>query len=103
MYPWSNFGRWVSIAAPGCAPSSWLVGIPSADFCGTSAAAPQVTSLAAVALALHPSLTPPSFAAALAASGAPLPDAGTAAGGVLDPARLLAALDAADRARVLGR
>ncbi len=79
------------------------MGLAAADFCGTSAAAPQVTSLAAVALALHPSLTAPSFAAALAASGAPLPDAGTAAGGVLDPARLLTALDTADRAPATGR
>ncbi len=47
LYPWSSFGSWVTLAAPGCALTTALGGGIS-SFCGTSAAAPLVAGLAAL-------------------------------------------------------
>lgn len=46
LYPWSNRGAWVDIAAPGCNPTLWR-GSGYAGFCGTSSASPLVAGLAA--------------------------------------------------------
>jgi len=92
-YPWSNFGSWVTVAAPGCAMTTWPGGGWKNDFCGTSTAAPFVAGLAGLARSLRPTLTPADFAAALRSSAAPLPDAGVASAGVPDANRLLLALD----------
>jgi subtilisin family serine protease len=58
LYGWSNRGRdWVQLAAPGCdiAP---VRGGGYGTFCGTSAATPIASGIAALALALDPGLTP---------------------------------------------
>lgn len=56
LYPWSNYGPWVQIAAPGCNVAS-LVGGGYGEFCGTSSATPVVSGLAALALAAKPGAT----------------------------------------------
>lgn len=99
-YGWSNFGSWVTVAAPGCTTSSWLGGGTTSDFCGTSTAAPFVAGVAGLARSFLPTLTPVAFAAALRSTAAPLPDAGTA-GGVVDANRLLLALGAPNAAPAL--
>ena len=91
---WSNFGSWVTVAAPGCATTAWLGGGGTSDFCGTSAAAPFVAGLAGLARAFDPSLDAGAFAAALRASGQSLPDPMTASAGLPDANRLLVALGA---------
>lgn len=93
-YSWSNFGSWVSVAAPGCISTTWLRGQYDSSFCGTSASAPFVAGLAGLARAFRPELASAAFAAALGASALPLPDPGTAASGRVDANRLLVALGA---------
>jgi subtilisin family serine protease len=53
LYPWSNRGDWVDIAAPGCNVAPWRGG-SYATFCGTSAAAPLVAGLAALVRSAFP-------------------------------------------------
>lgn len=91
---WSNFGSWVTVAAPGCATTASLQGGDTTDFCGTSAAAPFVAGLAGLARAYEPNLEGTAFAAALRASGSSLPDPTTAAAGLPDANRLLVTLGA---------
>jgi len=91
---WSNFGSWVTVAAPGCSMTPWLHDGSPASFCGTSAAAPFVAGLAGLALAFDPKLDATTFAAALATSTTPLPDPATAASGIPDANRLLETLGA---------
>jgi subtilisin family serine protease len=91
---WSNFGSWVTVAAPGCATTAWLQSGGTADFCGTSAAAPFVAGVAGLARTLDPELDATAFSAALAASTTPLPDPATAVSGLPDANRLLVALGA---------
>jgi subtilisin family serine protease len=71
LYPWSNYGSWVQLAAPGCNPA------PSASggyvvFCGTSAAAPVVAGLIALQLSAQPDATRDSILAALERTAVPL-------------------------------
>jgi subtilisin family serine protease len=47
LYPWSNRGAWVDVAAPGCNPTLWPRS-GYAGFCGTSSASPVVAGLAAM-------------------------------------------------------
>jgi subtilisin family serine protease len=53
LYSWSDFGSWVRVSAPGCNPAPALAG-NYAIFCGTSAAAPVVSGLIALAFSLRP-------------------------------------------------
>lgn len=48
LYPWSTYGPWVNLAAPGCTVSTAMGG-GFDQFCGTSAAAPLVAGLAGLA------------------------------------------------------
>jgi len=86
-YSWSNFGSWVSVAAPGCnlAPAR---GGGDAIFCGTSSAAPVVSGLAALALSANPNATPAEVADAVQRAAVRLP--GVVQSGRVDAGRTLA-------------
>jgi subtilisin family serine protease len=99
-YQWSNFGSWVTVAAPGCTTAASLGGGYEANFCGTSTAAPFVAGVAGLARALDPSLTPDQFRRVVAASSDPLRDGTTASAGRVDAGRLLQALDSQGAAPV---
>jgi subtilisin family serine protease len=64
LYPWSDFGTWVRLAAPGCNPAP-AVGGGYANFCGTSSATPVVSGLIALALSIRPDLSRDEIARAL--------------------------------------
>jgi subtilisin family serine protease len=57
LYPWSNRGRWVALAAPGINMSA-VPGGGSFRFQGTSSAAALVSGVAGMCLTAAPSLTP---------------------------------------------
>jgi subtilisin family serine protease len=71
-YSWSNFGSWVQVAAPGCNTAPGLGG-GYLVFCGTSAAAPMVSGIAGLAVALNPRASGTEIQAAIAHSATPLP------------------------------
>jgi subtilisin family serine protease len=56
LYSWSNHGAWVEVAAPGCNVATWP-GATYIELCGTSAAAPLVSGLAALIRAQRPQAT----------------------------------------------
>jgi subtilisin family serine protease len=66
LYPWSDFGPWVRVAAPGCNPAP-VVGGGYAIFCGTSSAAPVVSGLIALGLSLRPDAAPAEIVQAVTA------------------------------------
>jgi thermitase len=84
-YSWSTYGDWVSVAAPGCTPSTAADG-SYPQFCGTSAAAPFVAGLAGLAMATG---VPSALAAgaALQQTAHALP--GVAQGGLVDALALV--------------
>ncbi|MGH3443372.1 MAG: S8 family serine peptidase [Nitriliruptorales bacterium] len=53
LYPWSAYGEWVSLAAPGCVGTT-KVGDRYGDLCGTSAATPLVAGTLALGRSRHP-------------------------------------------------
>lgn len=71
LYPWSNRGSWVTIAAPGETVST-LRGGGYTTFVGTSAAAPAVAAAAAECLAVAPGLSPAAVRRILTATAAPV-------------------------------
>jgi subtilisin family serine protease len=71
LYPWSNYGSWVQLAAPGCNPAPSATG-GYVIFCGTSAAAPVVAGLIALQLSSQPDASRDSILAALERTAAPL-------------------------------
>jgi subtilisin family serine protease len=71
-YTWSNYGSWVQVAAPGCNTAPWLED-SYVEFCGTSAAAPIVSGIAALALSLNPSASKSEIEQAIAQTATPLP------------------------------
>jgi subtilisin family serine protease len=73
LYPWSDYGAWVRLAAPGCNPAPALGG-GYAVFCGTSSAAPVVSGLVALLLSIRPTLTRDQVAQALRSASAPAAD-----------------------------
>jgi subtilisin family serine protease len=90
LYDWSNRGRdWVQVAAPGCdiAP---VRGGGYGTFCGTSAATPVVSGIAALALSLDPGLTASDIHGAL--GRAAVRDVSSVHYGRVDAPRTLAAL-----------
>jgi thermitase len=59
LYPFSNYGSWVDVSASGCGISTTDDGgYSTSGFCGTSAATPFVSGVAALLLSYSPSLTP---------------------------------------------
>ena len=93
-YPWSNFGPWVTLTAPGCLGTTWIGAQYRTDFCGTSAAAPFVAGIAGLARAFRPDLGADAFAGAFAASATPLADGSTARAGLVNANALLVSLGA---------
>jgi len=77
LYSFSNRGSWVELSAPGCA-STVSLGGGWSEFCGTSAAAPFVSGLAALARSLAPTAGAGQLEAALLATAHPV--AGVSAG-----------------------
>jgi subtilisin family serine protease len=73
-YPWSNFGTWVRVAAPGCNIAPVAAG-GEGVFCGTSSATPVVSGLVALAYSVNPGASPAAIADALEASAIPVPSA----------------------------
>jgi subtilisin family serine protease len=63
-YPWSNFGSWVMVDAPGCTSSTGL-GSTYRGFCGTSTASPFVAGLAGLARSYDPSASSSSVVSAI--------------------------------------
>jgi subtilisin family serine protease len=88
-YPWSNHGSWVSVAAPGCnaatAPGGGYV-----EMCGTSASAPMVAGIVALARSHDPTSTVAALRDSLLATAAPVGSWVTA--GRVDAAAHLSAL-----------
>jgi subtilisin family serine protease len=93
-YTWSNFGGWVTVAAPGCATAASPGGGYVSNFCGTSTAAPFVAGLAGLARSYQAGVTPAAFDTALIGSTTPVPQAGITGSGVPDANRLLLSLGA---------
>ena len=56
LYPWSNHGSWVTLAAPGCDTTA-LRGGGYGIYCGTSFATPLVSGLIGLARSLRPGAT----------------------------------------------
>jgi subtilisin family serine protease len=77
LYSFSNRGSWVELSAPGCA-STVTLGGGWSEFCGTSAAAPFVSGLLALARTLAPTAAAGQLEAALLATAHPV--AGVSAG-----------------------
>jgi subtilisin family serine protease len=90
LYPWSDSGSWVDVAAPGCGPAP-LRGGGFGNFCGTSASTPVVSGLAGLAFSFAPAATAARVEQALESTAAPV--GGVQFGGV-DAARMLQALGA---------
>jgi subtilisin family serine protease len=76
LFPWSNHGPWVRLAAPGCNVAT-VIGGAHDHVCGTSTAAPLVAGVIALALAGKPTASRTQIEQALlqtaAATGAGLP------------------------------
>jgi subtilisin family serine protease len=90
LYPWSNYGSWVSVAAPGCDLTT-IRGGQYGEFCGTSASAPVVSGLAALAMSYSPSSSAEAIKLAITSSGRTV---GGVTNGRVDFANTLAALGA---------
>jgi subtilisin family serine protease len=97
LYSWSDYGDWVSLAAPGCNVAPTLNG-GYGDFCGTSSATPIVSGLAALAMSAAPAATNTEIVAAL--DQAALPIGGVRFGSV-QAAEMLAKLGVRVPTRVL--
>lgn len=87
-YPWSNYGSWVDVAAPGCVPTTYPDG-GYGEMCGTSAASPIVAGIIGLALSARPGLGREAIFEALTATAV---DVGSyVAFGRIDAAATLAA------------
>jgi subtilisin family serine protease len=89
-YGFSSYGSWVLVAAPGCATAQTMGGT-FATFCGTSAAAPIVSGIAALALSDKPSATAEQVTQAIIQNTDPVPSAYLSNGRV-NAAKALSAL-----------
>jgi subtilisin family serine protease len=90
LYSWSNFGTWVSVAAPGCGVTTFRGGVYG-EFCGTSASTPLVSGLAGLAFSYSPTASAATIEQAIVSRAYPI---GGVAHGRVDVAGTLAALGA---------
>jgi hypothetical protein len=90
LYPWSDRGSWVDVAAPGCDIATFRGG-GYGRLCGTSASTPVVAGLAGLALSYSPTSSAQAIEQAIV-SGAHRVDGVT--GGRIDAVGTLAALGA---------
>jgi thermitase len=88
LYSWSNRGDWTRVTAPGCDPAP-APGGAYVNFCGTSAAAPVVSGLAALAVSLQPAAGREAIMQAISATTDP---SAAPAKGRVNALKLLAAL-----------
>jgi subtilisin family serine protease len=72
LYPWSNHGSWVELAAPGSATALSPTGKPF-NAVGTSVSAAYVSGVVGLMLSANPSLTPERVSEILDATGKPEP------------------------------
>jgi thermitase len=93
LYSWSNYGPWVDVAAPGCGLTTARGGLYE-QFCGTSASAPVVSGL--IALALSAGADPAAAVAAVSQTGRAVPGVPS---GRVDAAATLTRLPGARGAR----
>jgi subtilisin family serine protease len=70
-YAWSSYGTWAKVAAPGCTASTAIAG-GVVSFCGTSAAAPIVSSLAGLLFSRNPEASPAQVENAIEQTARPL-------------------------------
>jgi subtilisin family serine protease len=81
LYPFSNRGEWVRLAAPGCNPTPFPAGAYML-FCGTSSSAPIVSGVAALAISLRPVATKALVDRSLERSARPISEPGVRYGQV---------------------
>lgn len=93
LYPWSQRGPWVDVAAPGCSPSTARGG-DYTIFCGTSSATAAVAGVVALALSAVPAATNVDVERALTQTALPL-RGGEVAFGNVDASSFVDALLAA--------
>jgi thermitase len=74
LYPWSNRGRWVTVAAPGVN-ASVVPGGGIFSFAGTSSAAAVVSRVVGLCISEAPTLTPALVRRALVSAATPIPGA----------------------------
>ena len=86
VYPWSNRGRWVTVAAPGVNTSA-VPGGGVFSFMGTSSAAALVSGVVGMCLTASPTLTPALVRRAVVEGAAPV---AAASFGRIDAARTVA-------------
>ena len=91
-YSWASYGSWVTLAAPGCSPSTQAGG-GYADFCGTSSAAAFASGIAGLARSSAQARTSIEIGERLAASAVPV--GGFVASGCVDAEALLMSLRSA--------
>lgn len=97
LYPWSQRGPWVDVAAPGCTPSTARGGGYTV-FCGTSSATAAASGTIGLALSLVPAATSTEVEQAITSTARPLSGGGVASG-LIDAASLVDALRTAVAAR----
>lgn len=89
LYPWSDYGTWVRVSAPGCNVAPLVAG-GYGEFCGTSSATPLVAGLAALALSATPTGTTTQVVNAIQSTAQHIP--ATIQFGRIDAAAALSAL-----------
>jgi thermitase len=90
LYSWSDYGSWVSVAAPGCDYATLRSGGYAASFCGTSAATPVVAGIVGLERSMLPTATRAQVISALEASAVGI--GAVVAYGRVDAAAAVAAL-----------
>jgi len=89
-YPWSNYGSWVQVDAPGCT-NSTTIGSAYGSFCGTSAATPFVAGLAGLARSFNLAASSSSVTSAIEGSTQTLAS-GNSVHGLIDAQATLASV-----------